>query len=438
MAVRSGTWKLTALALCLALLCGCEFSFFNPEAAMRAPHATGETQEIQRALEEAVGKDIVLKYPRTGHKRSAFLMHDIDGDSVEEVFAFYQRRDEMGVTRMHLLRKEVDQWITVQDMAPAGTNLINIEFADLDGNGIDEVVTGWGTVNSTENLLCIYEFYKDRLIQRAREKYSQYFLFDFNYTGKKEVGIVYLNTSTRNAVMNVLDFSEEMTVLGSVALDGSASGYLDVQAARLDNGNTAIYIDTFNGPNETATEVVIYNGKEFYNLFLDTQTMSTILTRRSWVAQVQDINNDDKLDIPFSVTLPHDVLSGLPQQYLTRWQTYSGEGYNIVLDAWYCFQDHYYLVFDKRWVSDVTVRYYEEEHLAVFCEWDSFAGAAGEELLRIQMLSKDQWESDPPPDFNIITRTEDVVYAAKISDSKSKNAITARQLLDSFYLVLNT
>ena len=89
-------------------------------------------------------------------------------------------------------------------------------------------------------------------------------------------------------------------------------------------------------------------------------------------------------------------------------------------------------------VSDVTVRYYEEEHLAVFCEWDSFAGAAGEELLRIQMLSKDQWESDPPPDFNIITRTEDVVYAAKISDSKSKNAITARQLLRSFYLVLNT
>ena len=363
--------KLAALAVALMMiLCGCEYSFFSPEAAMRAPRATGQGQDIQEALEAAVGKDIILKYPRTGKIRSAFLPHDVDGDGVDEVFAFYQLRNEVGVTRIHLLRMQEDHWVTVQDMPPAGTSLNTVEFADLDGDGIDEILTGWGMANSTENLLCIYQFdvERGRIIQRASEKYTEYFVFDFNRTGKCEVGIIHLNTTLNSAIMTVVDFTKTMTIVGSVQLDASVTSYLRVQVARLDNGNAAIYIDAYKGPDTTVTEVVVYNGKEFRNLYLDPTTNSTVLTQRPWVAKVQDINNDGKLDIPFSVPLPFDVLSGYSQQYLTRWQTYNGESYTTALNAWYCFNDHYYLVFDKRWENEVTVQYDPDKHEAIFSE----------------------------------------------------------------------
>ena len=433
--------RIAALAIGVMLMfSGCKYSFLNPEAAMRAPRATGEAQKIQRALENAVGKDIILKYPKTGQVRSSFLPHDVDGDGQEEVFAFYQRRTEQGVTRIHLLRKEENEWVTVQDMAPAGTSLNTVEFADLDGDGVDEILTGWGVVNSTENLLCVYQFDigHDRVIQRAAEKYSEYFVYDFNRTGTSEVGIIHLNSTLNTAVLTVLDFTQTMTMIGSVPLDGLVTGYLKVQVARLDNGNAAVYIDAYKGPDVTVTEVVVYDGKNFRNLYLDPQTNSTVLTRRPWVARVQDINDDGKLDIPFSVPLSYDVLSGLPQQYLTRWQTFNGEGYTTVLNAWYCFQDHYYLVFDKRWENEVTVQYYADNHEAIFVEWDPGNDKAIEELLRIQMISAQEWENNPAEGYAVITKTDDVVYIAKISESTSKNAITARQLLDAFHLVLTT
>lgn len=424
----------------MLLLSGCEYSFLNPEAAMRAPRATGEGQQIQEALENSVGKDIVLKYPKAGESRSAFLPHDVDGDGQEEVFAFYQRRTEAGVTRIHLLRKQDDEWITVQDMIPAGTSLNTVEFADLDGDGIDEILTGWGTASSTENLLCVYQFdiERGRMIQRAAESYTEYFVYDFNHTGTSEVGIIHLNSTLSTALITVLDFTNTMAIIGSVQLDGLVTGYLEVQVDRLDNGNAAIYIDAYKGPDVTITEVVVYDGKEFKNLYSDPQTNSTALTRRTWVAHVQDINDDGKLDIPFSVSLPYDVFSGLPQPYLTQWQTYSGEGYTTVLNAWYCLDDHYYLAFDKRWENEVTVQYYADDHEAVFSEWDPINDVAGEELLRIQMVGAQKWDSDPAEGYAVLTQTDEVVYVAKISDSTSKNAITARQLLDSFHLVLDS
>lgn len=433
--------RLAALAIAMALiLCGCEYSFFSPEAAMRAPRATGEAQRIQEALEESVGADIVLKYPRTGKVRSAFLAHDVDGDGLEEMFVFYQKRTESGITRIHLLRQQEGQWITVQDLTPVGTSLNTVEFADLNGDGVDEILTGWGTSNSNENLLCIYQFEMEhqRLIQRAAEKCTEYFVYDFNHTGKCEVGILHLNSTLGSALMTVLDFTNTMAIVGTVQLDGSITGYLKVQVARLDNGNAAIYIDAYRGPNTTVTEVVIYNGREFRNLYLDPVTNNTILTQRPWVARVQDINEDGRLDIPFCVALPYDVLSGYSQQYLTRWQTYNGDSYTVVLNAWYCFDDHYYLTFDRRWETEVTVLYDEQKHEAIFCEWNLSSGTAGEELLRIQMVNTQEWEGMAEQGYAAITQTDSVVYAAKISDSTSKNAITARQLLDSFHLVLTT
>ena len=131
-------------------------------------------------------------------------------------------------------------------------------------------------------------------------------------------------------------------------------------------------------------------------------------------------------------------MSGYSQQYLTRWQTYNGDSYTVVLNAWYCFDDHYYLTFDRRWETEVTVLYDEQKHEAIFCEWNLSSGTAGEELLRIQMVNTQEWEGMAEQGYAAITQTDSVVYAAKISDSTSKNAITARQLLDSFHLVLTT
>ena len=105
------TFKFRALKLCaavaaLALLSGCSMKGFSPEDTIKAPGATGYYAGVQKALEQAVGNDIVLKYPKVGANHSAFCSGDFDGNGKDEVLAFYQKKGESSVTRMNLLSWE--------------------------------------------------------------------------------------------------------------------------------------------------------------------------------------------------------------------------------------------------------------------------------------------------------------------------------------------
>ncbi len=325
----------------------------------------------------------------------------------------------------------------MQDLVPAGTGLNTVEFADLDGDGSDEILTGWGTSDSAESLLCVYQFdvERGRLIQRAAEKYAEYFVYDINGSGSAEIGIVHWNSRQNTAVLNVLDFTNTMALVGSVPLDGLITGYVDVRVERLENGHTAIYLDAYKGPDATVTEVVTYDGRQFRNLYLDPATVTTTMTPRNGVLSVQDINGDGKLDIPFCTELPHDVLSGFQKPYLIEWQSYNGSGYTKVLNAWYCFADSYYLAFDSRWTGEVTVQYHPDRHEAVFVEWTSLPGQEGEELLRLRQVEAQDWESLAAEGYVELHKTDEAVYAAKMGQSLSKNAITAQQLLDAFHWI---
>ena len=68
--------KLCAAVAALALLSGCSMKGFSPEDTIKAPGATGYYAGVQKALEQAVGNDIVLKYPKVGANHSAFCSGD--------------------------------------------------------------------------------------------------------------------------------------------------------------------------------------------------------------------------------------------------------------------------------------------------------------------------------------------------------------------------
>ena len=83
---------------CLFLSCalvlsfgGCsQTDFANIDGVMSPPKLTEEQNMIYAALEDSVGKNIRLKYPKTGDYKSAFVMQNIDDEPGEEAIVFYE------------------------------------------------------------------------------------------------------------------------------------------------------------------------------------------------------------------------------------------------------------------------------------------------------------------------------------------------------------
>ena len=69
---------------------GCSvFNVFSVDSLIKAPRLTGDNAEIQKAFESAVGSEVSLVRPVAGEYRSAYVLHDYDGDGVNEAIVFY-------------------------------------------------------------------------------------------------------------------------------------------------------------------------------------------------------------------------------------------------------------------------------------------------------------------------------------------------------------
>lgn len=188
----------------ISLLSGCSVQILAPEDTIRAPGATGFYAGVQQALEEAVGSDIILKYPLVDGIRTAFCTRDFDNCGEIEILAFYQKKAEGSVTRINVLTQVDDKWQSIQDVDPLGNELLEVSFADLDADGSDEIVAGWQVYTSKANQLCLYKMENKALVQRAGETYSAYTICDIDGNGQKEIAVSLLDAEAKKRFAYIL------------------------------------------------------------------------------------------------------------------------------------------------------------------------------------------------------------------------------------------
>ena len=188
--------------MCLSLLSSCKLTFFSPKDTIRAPGATGYFEGVRQALETAVGGETVLRYPMKGDERSAFSVHDFDSDGTDEIVAFYRMRSEMDAVRLNMLKYEDGKWVSVQDIGPIGNDLEKIGYADLDLDGVDELVVGCSVTAAISNKLTVYGYQKGKLVQRASEDYNDFVICDIDSDGAKELGLLKTDKNAKTSQMN--------------------------------------------------------------------------------------------------------------------------------------------------------------------------------------------------------------------------------------------
>ena len=104
-----------------------------------------------------------LKTPVAGDYQTSFVLVDINNDGSEEAFVFYSDSSSVeSSVRMAFMENISDEWIITSNIKGAGTGVYDINFVDLNNDGLKEVFVSWSLLDSkTTKIVSIFELVID-------------------------------------------------------------------------------------------------------------------------------------------------------------------------------------------------------------------------------------------------------------------------------------
>ena len=391
---------------------------------LRPPKLNGEQSVIQKALDDKFGNAVTLKYPKSGENRTAFIECELDGDGINEIIAFHKDKAAGSTTQFSVLKKDGAQWVWMCDSTEAMADDISridintVMFGDLDGDGKNEIITGWSQSTSLNNTVTCFSFIDGCIVQRFSEQYTEMLVADLDNDSKndKELFTVLLNSSESTSVATLYKLKDNMPeILGQTALDGKVTAYSQIIISQLNPDTSCVYLDGVKGANDVITEVVYYHGYKLNNPFYVEAESLTKSTFRSNGSHTRDINKDGSPEIPFPTELPgYEDKSATEKMWITSWYSYDGEKSNIVLNCVMSNVDGYFYQFPDEWLGKVTAESNRVTRTITFKINPAFSASDSPELLTITTILKSNWDETTRKNYDYVLANRDFYYAAKI------------------------
>lgn len=435
------------LVLLLLLSCsGCSLNFFSVESLLTPPMQSGKNGEVQEAFNTLMKNEkIQLKTPLAGNYQTSFVLFDVNGDENDEAFIFYTDSSVDASVRMAFLQCLDDEWQISADIKGGGNNVYDIDFSDMNNDGLKEIFISWSLFDSkVEKITSVYtpDTTQDGVftLQSLGSEYCDTKGFvDFNGDTKNDFVVVYHDDTgdTQKTILRLFSMSQshELVKYSEIPLDSAISSVSRIQSDVVSSGGnkfTRLFIDCQKSEKMIFTEMVYWNSE----LSVPVRAISkpSLSNTRSHKAVSTDIDGDGLLEVPVITNLSGDEKQFSVSYYdevytftLLEWKNVKGDGDTNTVKTLNNPLDGYLLVFP--WGNEVSVKYDSIRDALVYYEWNESSREYGDELFAIaQRESGEEFENN-----NILYESDDVVYYFEITPQGISFGITAK-LLEQYFI----
>ncbi len=426
------------LCVTMLFLSGCTGIVGAVDELLTPPRPSGELYFIQQALDDSVNEKYTLKYPVSGDYRSAFVRKDINGDGENEAFAFYSTTSDNIVTmHVNLILKKNGEWTSVGDFKCVATGVDMVEFSDMDGDGVFEIVVGWSIYGSVDKSVGVYTVKNNVFAQRIIESYTRFLCRDIDGDKKSDLFLTYIDAANQRAIAKLIKLSDKGTEeIGSCELDGKVTAHSAPIVSKLLGGETAIYIDAVKGDGMITEVLGVSNGK-MYNALENQKGGSVMSTYRASGVSIMDIDSDGVYEIPLLELITQGGGIG-DDVYKTYWYAYDGEYLVLKCAAIMNYADGWYIEIPEKWEDRITVIRDTANRERIFMRIDEETGNSAEVVLKIRVVPiATPIESITSFGFETfeITRNEEYYFAASYNQMSLPESLTKQEITDMFKLI---
>lgn len=427
------------LLMCTMMLQGCSLFSFEDSEIMAPPKATGAKAEIQELIEDQTSSNYTLVYPKFGSNRSAIVTYDIDHDNEQEAIAFYTDKGGDDVHAL-FLEYEDEQYTVISDTVYDGNGVDRIEFADVDNNGIDEILIGYSTKTSSQNTLHIYTYGKKIKRFESTYQYSSLVTGDFNKDKCDDFLLISLYSGDIAATAKLMVYNKNgaFSELGAVELDSDITQLASAQFGKLSSETYGAVIDGVSSAGDYTTQVILYDNSraQLLNPLFSYAGYSD--TRRSTQVCSDDINKDEIIEIPLCSLMAHNESENT--ETICRkidWAFFDISTYSlkVCLSNIICPADGYAVTIPNKWSTAVTARYDNTTHETIIYAYEYVKNnfKLSDKLITVKAFATDNFNKDSG--FIEITTTGATTYAYRIDSTDHYLSVTGEEFISMFSLV---
>jgi hypothetical protein len=419
----------------LLLLAGC--SFGGPiDNMLSPPLLSAEESAVIEALETAVGPDYRLVYPRSGDRRSAVIIENIDSDSEKEAIAFYKPNDSSNTSaevHVNIINKNADGvWISVYDHTGDGTGIDRVLINRIGTSRIPFLVLGFTDVSGNKSAR-IYSFSENRLSDSLTDNYVTMFINDVMLDGSNELCIITPNSQNVAAAAKLISI-DDSTIYewGQAPLNPDASDFPNIVSGYVSATTPALFVDGI-ASGELYTDIIyaVDDGRLRNPMYLP-QSQLILKTKRQSGYLSADIDLDGIIEIPTTSLFPGYNSFDENAVWAVNWNALSN--YDIVkkYTSYYSLTNGYCFLFPSRWDGVVTVA--EDGPETVFLKYSSDP-TLRTELMRVTVTGAGDDKS--AGGWKSVSKKDDFIYWIKTSnDSTEPLVLTDTEIKYNFYILI--
>lgn len=406
---------LICAVLIALMLSGCSFRMSSSIEDLISPISPfGDNADIQEALNSYTKNGYSLKTPSGGDYIASYNFYDIDGDGIDESFAFYEPSDDLGTISMALIKKINDKWSVIENIKGDGKDIYSISFNDVNNDGNVELLVCWDVIsNSSNHNLSIYlmNINDDSVkLKQIGESVSinNYVVYDYNQDSKNELLLFEINGASSSSKAKLYSLrNNSFKLLGETKLDSHIISYTNIQVEKAEN-DVRIYADAIGSDGSSMLTEIIYWSDTYDSIISPFYSYSTGLTKgtsRNLNLTCRDINQDGLIEIPSNCNVKN-----LPKKVkAVDWKVYKRtilvhSEYSLVVN-----DDGYMVVLPDNTLDNITVLYDNEERLMTVKDKKT-----KNDIFLIKPVLKATYKESEHKDYKIVLEASGYYYLAQV------------------------
>ncbi|MGN0533599.1 MAG: FG-GAP repeat domain-containing protein [Eubacterium sp.] len=420
--------RIPALLLCLCLLLsGCSFRLDSIDGLISPVALSGDNADVQQAVDEYCKSGYSLKIPSGGDYTTSFIFYDLNNDGINEAVAFYEPSDSVGTVNMAVISKSSDGWQVVDNIKGGGSDIICVDFCDVNNDSLPEILVCWSIISKSSNYnLCVYrQADSDGGISLSKLTPSvtaeNFVCTDLNEDGVNEVLVFCLGSASSSPKAELYSFKGNSgRLIGETKLDSSIISYSSITAGKTDQG-TSVFVDALKTDGQSMVTELIY-WSDYYNSivspFYSYDTGKTADTTRKNLIRSRDIDSDKTTEIPLNVSKKN-----LPKEIgAENWMYYKNTVLNHKCYSFSCAKDKYILVVKDSEFKKLTVKYDGDNR-----QLTAYTNSGKQECFKIKTVISAGYNPGEYEGYTQIFSNGGFIYLASVN-SKSDLAISIDDL----------